>query len=64
MKGVIAGHQYSNIEIKGQAHTRDAYSSNWKGGAIGASHKYDGVEVGEGGKALVGNKYSGKDFWD
>ena len=64
VKGVIAGHQYSNIEIKGQAHTRDAYSSNWKGGAIGASHKYDGVEVGEGGKALVGNKYSGKDFWD
>jgi hypothetical protein len=27
-----------------------------------ASHKYDGVEVEEGGKALIGNKYGGKDF--
>lgn len=62
VKEVIAGHQYSNIRIKGQAHTGDAYSSDWSGGAIGASHKYDGVEVD--GKALVGNKYGGKDFWD
>ncbi|KAH8603013.1 small s protein [Bisporella sp. PMI_857] len=61
---VIAGHQYSNIGIKGQAHTGDAYSSDWSGGAIGASHKYDGIEVEEGGKALIGNKYGGKDFWD
>ena len=64
VKEVIAGHQYSNIGIKGQAHTGDAYSSDWSGGAIGASHKYDGIEVEEGGKALVGNKYGGKDFWD
>ncbi len=59
---VIASHQYSNIKIKGQAHTGDAYSSDWSGGAIGASHKYDGIEVEIGGKALVGNKYRGKDF--
>jgi len=45
VKEVIAGHQYSNIGIKGQAHTGDAFSSGWVGGAIGASHKYDGVEV-------------------
>ncbi|KFY02934.1 hypothetical protein O988_01802 [Pseudogymnoascus sp. VKM F-3808] len=64
VKEVIAGHQYSNIGIKGQAHTGDAYSSDWSGGAIGASHKYDGIKVEEGGKALVGNKYGGKDFWD
>ncbi|OBT42031.1 hypothetical protein VE00_07427 [Pseudogymnoascus sp. WSF 3629] len=63
VKEVIAGHQYSNIQIKGQAHTGDAYSSDWSGVAIGASHKYDGVKVEEGGKALVGNKYGGKDFW-
>ncbi|KFY22013.1 hypothetical protein V491_02907 [Pseudogymnoascus sp. VKM F-3775] len=61
---VIAGHQYSNIGIKGQALAGDAYSSDWSGGAIGASHKYDSVEVKEGGKALIGNKYGGKDFWD
>jgi uncharacterized small protein (DUF1192 family) len=63
-KEVIAGHQYSNIGITGQAQTGDAYSSDWSRGAIGASHKYDGVEVEEGGKALIGNKYGGKDFWD
>jgi len=34
------------------------------GGATGASHKYDIVEVEVGRKALVGNKYGGKDFWD
>ncbi|KFX85878.1 hypothetical protein V490_09349 [Pseudogymnoascus sp. VKM F-3557] len=28
VKEVIAGHQYSNIGIKGQAHTGDAYSSD------------------------------------
>ena len=64
VKEVIAGHQYSDIRIKGQAHTGDAYSTDWVGGAIGAPHNYDGVEVEEGGKALVGNKYGGKDFWD
>jgi hypothetical protein len=59
---VIAGHQYSNIGIKGQALTGDAYSSDWNGGANGASHMYDGSEAVEGRKALIGNKYGGKDF--
>jgi trehalose/maltose hydrolase-like predicted phosphorylase len=31
---------------------------------IGASHKYESVEVEKGGKGLIGNKYGGKDFWD
>lgn len=63
VKEVIAGHQYSNIRIKGQAHTGDVYGSDWVEGAIGAPHKFDVVEVEDGGKALVGNKYGGKDFW-
>lgn len=41
-----------------------AYSSDWKGDAIGASHKYNGIKVEEGGKGLLGNKYGGKDFFD
>ncbi|OBT38472.1 hypothetical protein VE00_11147 [Pseudogymnoascus sp. WSF 3629] len=64
VKEVIAGHRYPNIQIKGQAHTGDAYSSDWSWGAMRASHKYDEINVEEGGKALVGNKYGGKDFWD
>jgi len=61
---VLTGHQYLNVVIRGQAQTGDAYSSDWKGGANGASHKYNGVEVERGGKGLIGNKYGGKDFWD
>lgn len=38
VKEAIAGHQYSNIKIGGQAHAGDAYSSDWSGGATGASH--------------------------
>jgi hypothetical protein len=53
-----------NVVVRGQAQTGDAYSIDWRGGAAGASDKYDGVEVEKGGKALIGNKYSGKDFWD
>lgn len=61
---VLAGYQYLNVGVSGQAQTGDAYSSDWKGSAIGAFHTYDGVEVEKGGKALIGNKYVGKDFWD
>ena len=64
VKEVIAGHQYSNITFRGKGLAGDAYSSDWKGGAIGASHKYDGIKVEEGGKGLLGNKYGGKDFLD
>jgi hypothetical protein len=60
---VRTGHQYLNVVIRGQAQTGDAYSSDWKRGAIGAPHIYDGVEVDKDGKALIGNKYGGNDFW-
>ncbi|PSS25225.1 hypothetical protein M430DRAFT_33010 [Amorphotheca resinae ATCC 22711] len=63
-KETLTGHHYSNVVIKGKAQTGDAFSSDWKGKAIGASHTYDGVEVENNGKALIGNKYGGKDFWD
>jgi hypothetical protein len=56
---------YRNIEIKGQAHTGDAYTADWRGNVREVSlHTYDGVTVETGGKALMGNKYGGKDFWD
>ena len=63
-KEALTGHQYRNVAIKGKAQTGDAYSSDWKGDKVGASHTYDGVEVDKDGKALIGNKYGGKDFWD
>ncbi|KAL9001658.1 MAG: hypothetical protein Q9188_005371 [Gyalolechia gomerana] len=61
---VLNGHQYLNVSIKGKAQTGDAFSSDWHGKAVGASHTYDGVIVDNDGKALIGNKYGGKDFWD
>lgn len=64
VKEVIAGHQYSNITFGGTGLAGDAFSNDWKGGAIGASHKFDGIKVEEGGKGLLGNKYGGKDFFD
>jgi hypothetical protein len=63
-KEVLAGHHYLNVTIKGKAQTGDAYGSDWKGEAVGAPHIYDSVEVEKDGKALIGNKYGGKDFWD
>ena len=64
VKEALTGHQYLNVVIKGKAQTGDAFSSDWKGEPRGASHKYDGVEVDKDRKALIGNKYGGKDFWD
>jgi Prion-inhibition and propagation len=63
-KEALTGHQYLNVVVKGKAQTGDAFSSDWNGKAIGASHTYDGVEVDKDGKALIGNKYGGKDFWE
>ncbi|KAG9234485.1 small s protein [Amylocarpus encephaloides] len=60
---VCTGHQYLKIIVRGQAQIGDAYSSNWKGSVAGACHRYENVEVKEGGKALIGNMYGGKDFW-
>jgi hypothetical protein len=50
--------------IRGQGLTSYVYSSKWKEGVIGALYKYDSVEVEKGGKALIRNKYSRRDFWD
>lgn len=63
-KAVLSGHQYLNVLVKGKAQAGDAVSSDWHGKAVGASHVYDGVVVDNDGKALIGNKYDGKDFWD
>lgn len=63
-KEALSGHQYLNVLVKGKAQTGDAFSSDWHGKAVGASHTYDGVIVDNDGKALIGNKYGGKDFWD
>jgi hypothetical protein len=60
----LTGRQYLNVIIKGKAQTGDAFSSDWNGGVIGPRHTYNGIEVDRDGKALIGNKYGGKDFWD
>jgi hypothetical protein len=60
----LTGHQYLGVIVRGKAQTGDVFSSDWKGGAVGAHHVYNGVEVDPDGKALIGNKYGGKDFWD
>jgi hypothetical protein len=60
-----AGHQYLSVNIEGKAHTGDAFDNDWTGKDVGAkSHVYGGVMVKKEGKALVGNKFGGKDFWD
>ena len=63
-KEVRTGHQYLNVVVEGKAQTGDEISSDWNGEQRGGSHKYDGVKVGKDGKALLGKKYGGKDFWD
>ena len=52
------------VVVRGKAQTENAVSSDWKGEAVGARHTYNGVEVDRDGKALIGNKYGGKDFRD
>lgn len=60
---VNLGHQYSNIAVEGKAQVGDTFNDNWQG-IHGGSHNYDGVLVGSSGKAVIGNKYGGKSFWD
>ncbi|KAI0861502.1 small s protein [Xylaria cubensis] len=62
MKSIL-GHHYSNIAIDGKAQVGDTFSEGWQG-AHGMSHSYHGVLVRSSGKALMGNKYGGKCFWD
>lgn len=45
IKEVITGYQYSNIKIKKQAYTEDAYSSNQIKDAIRESCKCNSVKV-------------------
>lgn len=52
---MLTSHQYLNIVNEGQAETRNAYSSDYEGGATGSSHKYNCVEVEKGRKSLIGN---------
>lgn len=63
-KEALTGHQYLKVVIKGKAQTGDAFSGDWKGEARGTSHKYHDLVVEKDGKAVIGNKYGGKDFWD
>jgi hypothetical protein len=63
-KKALTGHRYSNINIKGHAQTGDEFAHDWQGKMAGASHTYDGTVVEQGAKALLGNKFGGKDFWD
>ena len=63
-KEALSGHQYLNVSVKGKAQTGDTFCSDWHGKTGGASHTYNSVVVDNDGKALIGNKYGGKDFWD
>ena len=60
----LAGHQYRDVEVKGKALNGDAFGRDWQRGAIGKSNMYERIVVEHGGKALNGNQYAGKDFWD
>lgn len=60
----LVGHQYNKVIIEGKAHTGDMVAKKWEGKAVGPSHTYNFVDVKKTGKALVGNSYGGKDFWD
>lgn len=61
---VLNSHRYLTVLIKGKAQTRDVFSSDWYGKAVGASYTYDGVIINNNRKAFIGNKYGGKNFWD
>jgi len=48
--------------IEDKAQTRDAFITDWVGDAAGLSHTYDDVDVNKDGRALIQNKYGGKEF--
>jgi hypothetical protein len=58
------GHSYLNIQVQGKAQNGDTFGVDWRGGAIGGFHTYGAFLVDQDGKAMLGNKYGGKDFWD
>ncbi|KAI2638727.1 small s protein [Hypomontagnella submonticulosa] len=59
----VSGHRFNDIQIRGECHAGDIFCDGWNR-PIGMSHMYDGIEVGETGKASMGNKYGGRDLWD
>ncbi|RYP13603.1 hypothetical protein DL765_006804 [Monosporascus sp. GIB2] len=54
----------NNLGNMRKAETGDAYSNKWEMEARDASYTYDGVEAAKDGKALIKNKYGGKDYKD
>ncbi|KAF1934814.1 small s protein [Clathrospora elynae] len=46
-KEALTGHQYLDVVIKGKGQIGDAISTDWKGEAKGACHKFDRVVVDE-----------------
>jgi len=63
-KECLTGHQFLNVMVRGKGQLGDVFTGDWKGGACGAGHKYDGAEVATSGRALFGTQYGGKSFWD
>ncbi|GAD92621.1 small s protein [Paecilomyces variotii No. 5] len=60
-----AGHRFLNVNVEGKVHIGDSFSNEWNGKTGGrVSHIYDGVQIAKEGRAQMGNKFGGKDFWD
>lgn len=64
VKEALNDHRYLNILVKGKAQIENAFSSDWHGKIVEASHTYDDVVVDNDRKALIDNKYDEKNFWD
>ncbi|KAI1131097.1 small s protein [Nemania abortiva] len=60
----LPGHRYNNVAVDGSAQIGDTFSDTWRGVACGVSHRYDDVFVRGNGRAVIGNKFGGKSFWD
>ena len=48
--------------IEGKAQTGDAFITDWGGDVAGLSHTYDDVDMNKDGRALIQNKYGGKEI--
>ena len=62
VKEALNDHRYLNILVKGKAQIENAFSSDWHGKIVEASHTYDDVVVDNDRKALIDNKYDEKNF--
>ncbi|KAL1850530.1 hypothetical protein Plec18170_006815 [Paecilomyces lecythidis] len=64
-KTAAAGHRFQNVKVEGKVHIGDTFNNEWNGKTNGrVSHIYDGIKITKEGRALMGNKFGGKDFWD